>query len=65
MILYLASIDNAIEGEVACETLREAREIRDPGTKVRKISTGPLRGRKLGAALFNRQSFAATQEELD
>lgn len=64
MIFYLATVDDAMEGEVACETLREARAVRDKGTKVRKIETPPIT-RALLCAVYNRAAFAVKQEEIE
>ena len=63
MIIYIAVIEDAMEGEVAYATLREAKADRDEGTKVRKITTGPLT-REVACAIFNREGFAVKQEEI-
>ena len=64
MIFYIAAIDDAMEGEVAYSPLKAAREARDEGTKVRKITTGRIT-RETACALFNREGFAVKQEEVE
>ncbi len=66
MIIYIAFCDAAPEHEIACKTLREARKVHDASTstKIKKVDTGPLKGRDLAVALFNREGYAATTVDI-
>ena len=63
MIIYIAAIDDAMEGEVAYPTLRQAKADRDPGTKITKVTLGRMTRHAL-CCLFNREGYAVTQEEI-
>lgn len=66
MIIYTVdNMEDAVDGMVACATLKEAREVaRENAGNLTKINTGKLRGRALACALFNHSGYAATQEEI-
>lgn len=67
-ILYIVNIDDEMEGSIACETLKEARQVRqDRGTpgldgEIRRCTVGKQRLRALLCALYNRQGWATAQD---
>ena len=67
MIIYVVNdVEGAPDGEVACETVREARQLaRGEGHKTfTKIWVAKMTARKLACALFNREGFAVNRKEI-
>ena len=67
---YFAGADSAIEGEVCCTTLRDARKVaKDEAHQGRRsritlVETGPLT-REVAMGMFNREAFARTQTDVE
>lgn len=65
--IYLVNIDTAMEGSIACESLKEARRVRrDCGTpgldgEIHRCTVGKQRLRALLCALYNRQGWATAR----
>jgi hypothetical protein len=64
--IYTIRVDDAIEGSIAYPTLREAREAQRAfgvDGPISRIQIGKIPLRRLLCALYNREGFAAKQEE--
>ena len=68
VIFYTVSMEDAFEGSIACETLREAKRLRagaGPGDgRIRKMYAQADSLRSLVVNVYNREGFAEKQVDI-